>query len=187
MKLTHTFAAMGLLFACAITGASAQKSSTVILTPDKAGVPISNVTATLESDFNESQPLDKAMAPFAHLPLHWKITQEQFNEYSNGDHPTFIEITASSGDLKQVAYYNAKGDLVRFIETGMNLPLNDKILQSINSSYPDWQITGNKSHFDSEKRNADYYKVMLSKGKERKAAYFSMEGIEINHHLRPIK
>jgi hypothetical protein len=186
MKTIKLTIVLALMFALSIGATSAQQVASITLTPDKNGEQPSEVVSEVEMDFNSIKPVEKALNSFARMPLRWKITQEDFNTFSNGEELKYINVVTNYKDGQRNSTYNAKGDLVSFKETVNNAPLPEIAESTIKTQYPNWNEVGDKEFIDSNAKKSDYYKVQVTNGNAKKNLYFDLSGNELNKHLKQI-
>lgn len=186
MKNLKISLASALLFTLSLGTVMAQEVSSVTITPSKKGETSTQVISTIESDLNGIKPIENGLGFIKRLPTRWKITQEQLDQYGSSENTQFIEVVAKSDNEIQTATYDAKGNLVKLREVIINSPLPPAATDVISKKHNDWKILGNIEVINSASRKTDYIKVKMANGKKRKALFFSITGVELDNHLKPI-
>ena len=162
-----------------------EETASVTLVPSPKGEDSKEIISTIESDFGVGKPVEKVLEPLKHLSIRWKISKEQFDEFSHGMDVAFVEVFAKSDNETQNALYDSKGNLVQLSEVVFNAPLPETAKEIIDMKYKDWKVLGDKEIINTKDKRPDYFKVSVSNEKKKKALYFDENGNELNSHLKP--
>lgn len=163
-----------LLVACLLISWSAMQAQEVIyaqkLTREK--VP-GTVLKSLEKDFPDAKITDYASIPTE------KIGEELIiNPSSSSENYDMYEMHVTGKNFNGDALYDRNGNLVRSTEIVRNVPLPYHVQRAIGENYPGWAVTNDREVMTFYKKGMQkvYYRVHLTKGKEKANIILDAEG-----------
>jgi hypothetical protein len=140
------------------------------------------IIEAIEEDFGDFE-----MVEFYAIPIEFIEENVYVNSNINSDkdYETF-QITLRTKKGKLIATYNKEGEILSTVEYLNNTPPAQEVRVAMAKSFPGWVITKDyykMTHF-SGKQKKERYKLIIQKGKEKKAVYMDGKGAIIKVHKK---